>query len=180
MLKTSTILIALCLFSLPVSARPDSGHYTFILPDGYVGWIQIIFNDPRAIHLLWEHSSYRIDVPDSGIARTSDMRVEDIRAVDKFFYSVQLSNGGTKLIPIPSDDVLPGFSHGGFGYADTDGKGPGYSWFIFIGPPEVRAKVPMADWDKVVEEYQRTHNGKSRVEMNGPLPVPGRMASSSD
>jgi hypothetical protein len=40
---------------------------------------------------------------------------------------------------------------------DTGGKGHGYSWFVFIGPPQLRAKVPLADWNKVVEEYSKTH-----------------------
>ncbi len=73
---------------------------------------------------------------------------------------------------------MPGFSHGGFGMMDTDGKGRGYSWFIFIGPPELRAKVPLADWDKVVEDYAKTHGGTKRVEFSGPYPVPGRMSVS--
>jgi hypothetical protein len=177
LLNASAILIALSLLSLPVAAGGNSHpHYAFSLPNGYVGWIQVIFNDPRANQLLWERTSYLIDVPDSGIARTSDLRVDDSAAVDTFFYRVQLSNGQTDLVPVPNGYVLPGFAHGGFGYMNTGGKGPGYSWFLFIGPPEMRAKVPMADWHKVVKEYRRTHSGNSRVELDCPLPVPGRMA----
>lgn len=174
---TWAFLIALSLVSVPLSASGTSHPlYTFVLPEGYVGWIQIIFGDPQSTQLRWKQNSYLIDVPDSGVPRTSDIRVTDASAIDTFFYRVSVSNGRTKLVPMPDDYVLPGFSHGGFGYMDTNGKGLGYSWFIFIGPPEVRAKVPMADWDKVVEEYQQTHNGNPRVELDGPLPVPGRMA----
>jgi hypothetical protein len=180
MLKVSTILIALLLFSPPVSARGRAHpHYTFVLPDGYVGWIQVIFNDPYANPLRAEHNAVVIDLPDSGIARTSNLRVHASSEgeFDQFFYRAPAVDGRTNLIPIPNEYVLRGDSHGGFGYADTGDKGPGYSWFIFIGPPQVRANVPMADWDKVVEEYRRTHNGNSRVELLGQLPVPGRMTS---
>jgi len=61
--------------------------------------------------------------------------------------------------------------------ADTDGKGLGSSWYLFIGPPELRAKVPEAGWNKVVEEYAKTHGRKTRIESSGPYPTPGRMVS---
>jgi hypothetical protein len=181
-LKVSTILIALSLFSQPVSARGRAHpHYTFVLPNGYVGWIQVIFNDPYANPLRVEQNAVVIDLPDSGIACTSSLRVHGSGEgeFDQFFYRAPAVDGRTDLIPIPNDYVLQGDSHGGFGYADTGGKGPGYSWFIFIGPPQLRANVPMADWDKVVEEYRQMHNGDSRVELRSPLPVPGRMISLS-
>jgi hypothetical protein len=73
--------------------------------------------------------------------------------------------------------VLPGPTHGGFTMMDTDGKGRGSSWYLFIGPPGLRAKVPDADWDKVVAEYAKTHGGKTRIESSGPYPTPGRMLS---
>jgi hypothetical protein len=60
---------------------------------------------------------------------------------------------------------MPSDSHGGFGVMDTGGKGLGYSWFIFIGPPSLRAKVPLADCDKVVEEYSKTHGERTRIEI---------------
>lgn len=179
MVKVLTILIALSLSS-PVSARTGAHtHYTFVLSEGYVGWIQIIFNDPDANELHWEQNAVFIDVPESGVARTSSLRVHGSGdgEFDQFFYRTQTVD--SKLIPIPHEYVLRGDSHGGFGYAETGCKGSGYSWFIFIGPTQVRANVPMADWDKVVEEYRQTHNGNSRVELSAPLPVPGRISSLS-
>jgi len=157
------------------SGKSPHGHYTFILPDKYVGWIQVIFNDPTAAHLPWKNGGYVIEVPESGIPRTSDIRVEDNKAKDEFYYRLLLPNGTAGLRSVPAEYVMPGFSHGGFGMMDTDGKGPGYSWYIFIGPPELRSKVPLANWDKVVEDYQKTHGGKARIESSGPYPTPGRM-----
>ena len=157
------------------SGKSSHGRYTFYLPDKYVGWIQVIFNDPTASHLPWRNGGYVIEVPESGIPRTSDIRVDDDRAKDEFYYRLLSPNVPGGVRPVPAEYVLPGFSHGGFGMMDTDGKGPGDPWFIFIGPPELRSTVPFADWDKVVEDYQKTHGGKARIEWSGPYPTPGRM-----
>ncbi len=169
-----TILLFLL---LPAYGRAKA-HYTFVLPDKYVGWIQVVFNDHNALALPYrKDGGYRIDVPESGIPRTSDLHVIDARARDEFYYRVQLPGGGTELQRVPETYILPGPTHGGFTMADTDGKGPGYSWYLFIGPPELRARVPDADWNKVVEEYAKTHGGKTRIESSGPYPTPGRMVS---
>lgn len=172
-------VVLLILFGSMCSAAEHNRnpHYVFTLPDGYVGWVQIVFDDPSASPLPWKNSSYEIEVPESGIPRTSDMRVEDSKAKDEFYYRFLLQNGNVELRPVPSDYVLPGFTHRGFGVMDTGGKGRGSSWFIFIGPPELRAKVPFADWDKVVDDYQKAHGGKKRIEFSGPYPTPGRMGS---
>ena len=131
---TLLVIIATCAFHSP--EKPGRyPYYTFMLPDRYVGWIQIIFNDPQAEQLPWRKNAYEISVPDSGVQRTSDLRVEDGKAVDEFYYRVVLPDGNVKLNTVPSDYVIPGFSHGGFGVMDTGGKGRGYSWFVFIGLP---------------------------------------------
>jgi hypothetical protein len=103
------------------------------------------------------------------------MSVNDAKARDEFYYRVQLPDGTIQFHHVPAEYVLPGFNHGGFTMMDTDGKGSGSSWYLFIGPPETRAKVPYADWDKVVEEYAKTHGGKTRIEWSGPYPTPGRI-----
>ena len=35
--------------------------------------------------------------------------------------------------------------------------------------------MPLADWDKVVEEHRKMHNGNARGEMPGQYPTPGRI-----
>jgi hypothetical protein len=177
--------LPICLITLllavffPVYARVKP-HYTFILPDQYVGWVQVVFNDPGASPLpVRKDGGREINVPESGISRTSGLRIHDVRGKDEFYYLSVLPNGKAERRPVPSGHALPGIDHGGFGVADTAGKGPGYSWFIFIGPPEVRAKVSNADWDKVVAEFAKTHGGKTRIESSGPYPTPGRMLTSA-
>ena len=169
-------LILWLLFVAATLAAAKPPHYTFILPNGYVGWVQIIFFDPNAPALsLRRDKGYEIEIPESGISRTSHMRVHDFKRKDEFYYRPLRSAGKAKLFPLPSEYVLPGDSHGGFGVMDTGGKGPGYSWFIFIGPPELRAKVALADYDKVVKGYQTTHGGKSYFVSSDTYPQPGRM-----
>jgi len=171
------LVIALALIGsfLLASPRKADGHYRFILPDGYVGWIQVVFNDPDVQPFPWKKGAYEINVPESGIPRTCQMGVSDASAVDEFLYLTKDSNGGSVLRPVPSSHVLPGFTHGGFYVRDTGGRGLGSSWFIFVGPPDVRAKTQLADWYKVVDEYKKAHGGKTRIESTAPYPVPGRM-----
>lgn len=153
-----------------------SPHYMFILPDKYVGWIQIIFNDPQAPPFpLRKDKGYEIDMPESGISRTSHFRVEDANTKDEFYYRSPLPNGKVEIIPVPAEYVMTGDSHGGFGVMDTGGKGDGYSWFVFIGPPQLRAKIPLADWPKVVEEYAKAHGGNTRIQAPDTYPTPGRI-----
>ena len=140
-----TALIAL----VPALGRPKP-HYTFILPDGYVGWVQVIFNDPQASPLPIRRDGGRaIEVPESGVSRTSDIRVHDDKAYDEFYYRSILSNGASELHPMPPEFALSGEGHGGWGVMDTGGKGRGYSWFLFFGPPDLRAQTAGADITKV-------------------------------
>lgn len=134
-------------FLLPLQGKTRP-HYTFVLPDGYIGWVQIIFNDPQAPRLPIQKNGGRlIDVPESGIVRTSDFLVLDT-GKDEFYYRVVLPNEKLELHAIPPEHVLPGAHHGGFDVMDTGGKGKGYSWFVFFGPPEIRAHTPLADITK--------------------------------
>jgi hypothetical protein len=110
-----TILIFL---SVPAYGRPKP-HYTFVLPDKYVGWVQAVFNDSDALPLpKRKDGGYQIDVPESGIPRTSDFHVIDARARDEFYYLVQLPGGETELQRVPETYVLPGPTHGGFSMMD--------------------------------------------------------------
>jgi hypothetical protein len=171
---------AIALFALAVpygaGAKRPHPHYTLILPDKYVGWVQVIFNDRKASPFPHrKDGGYQVDVPETGIARTSDMHVIDSTAKDEFYYRSTGSEGNEVILPVPFNYVLPGVCDGGFTMMNTDGKGPGSSWYVFIGPPELRATVPDAVWVKKVEDYAKAHGGKTRIESSGPYPVPGRM-----
>jgi hypothetical protein len=176
--------LAICLMTLLVVLFPAYGrakpHYTFILPDGYVGWVQIVFNDPGASPFpVRKDGGREIEVPESGIPRTSVILVLDSKKKDEFYYRSFLPNGKVELRPVPSEYVLPGVLHGGFDVADTGGRGPGYSWFLFVGPPEVRVKVPDADFDKVIAAHTSPDGHFTRIMATDPYPTPGRMPSAA-
>lgn len=144
-----------------------------------MGWVQVIFNDPQASSLPLKNGSYEIEVPDSGIPRTSDMRVHDFnpKRKDEFLYRTFLPNGDVRLEPVPAEYVMAGDSHGGFGVMDTGGRGAGYSWFIFVGPPELRGRTPLADGDKAIASHTTPDGHFTRISAPAVYPSPGRIPS---
>ncbi|GGA69572.1 hypothetical protein GCM10011507_21370 [Edaphobacter acidisoli] len=150
-------------------------RYIFELPDDYIGWVQIVFNDPNAAPLQVVDGGVLLGVPESGIVRTSTLRMYSTQAPDEFYYRVtDRVTDGTKRKPVPADYVLPGISHGGFGVMDTGGHGKGYSWFFFVGPPEQRKEFPLANWDEVVAAQRKLH-GNAKVPVPKSYPMPGRV-----
>jgi hypothetical protein len=170
-----TYLVMASLLLITAESRPNF-HYTFVLPDGYVGWIQIIFGDREAGQLPHrQDGGYAIEVPESGIVRTSHLRIHDMKRKDEFYYLSTLSPGHDKLLHVPTQNVLPGDDHGGFGVMDTGGKGSGYSWFIFIGPPQIRAKEPLGDSAKEIAAHTSPDGHFTRMMAPDVYPTPGRM-----
>jgi hypothetical protein len=178
--KRSFSLFLLLSLVTAIGGCGKPNHYTFILPDNYVGWIQVIFNDPGAPPLpVRKDWGYEVDVPETGIARTYFIVVWYLKTRDEFYYRKINADGTKKLQHVPSDYVLPDMNHGGFTVGINGGRGPGYSWFIFIGPPELRAKEPLGDWSKVIAEHRahEVEGHRTRIETGdtGPLPTPGRI-----
>ena len=99
-----------------------------------MGWIQAIFNDSDALPLpKRKDGGYQIDVPESGVPRTSYPHVNDASARDEFYYRVQLPGGRTELQRVPETYVLPGPTHGGYTMMDADGKGGGLLDISLLG-----------------------------------------------
>jgi hypothetical protein len=162
--------LAVLLAALTLTYGRPKPHYTFILPDGYVGWVQIVFNDPQAPPLQVKRDGGRvIEVPESGILRTSDILVRDSKSHDEFLYRLSISAPQKHLRPLPVNYVINDLSHGGFDVMDTGGRGPGNSWFIFFGPPEIRARTPMAD-------ISRTAGYGRKMMAPDVYPTPGRLS----
>lgn len=163
------VLIAAAIATSGVDKHP--WHYSFIMPDGYVGWIEIVYSDRDAPRHQPVRKEYRIEVGDDGIFRTGDIRVSDADPKDTFLYRSKNPDGTTTLKPVPPDYVLGGTDHGGFAVSEA---GDGRHWFIFIGPPELRARTPFADWPKEVEARMKKY-GTADLGPPNPLPKPGRM-----
>jgi hypothetical protein len=149
----------------PLAAR-GKPHYTFTLPDNYIGWVEIIFAVPEAPPLPAKGRSQTIRIEENGTARTSSLRIERF-TTDDFFYRRTDDHGIERLVPLPPDYVTNDNSHGGFDAHDTRGNGPGYPWYFFVGPPKTREKIPM---DEILANFWKPWS----VE-----PVPGRIKADS-
>jgi hypothetical protein len=150
-----------------VNAWARQPHYVFTLPPGYVGWIQIVFGDTAAPELQYKKKALTVVVGESGVCRTKTLFVQ-LFGQDEMFYRATDSRGAEKLVPLPTTYFINDHYHGGFGMGDTPDGSPGSSsWFFFVGPPDLRAKTPLAD---------STHETrKGRLPLPSVYPVPGRI-----
>jgi len=68
--KRMRLLLAFLIILATVSASAQrSPHYVFVLPDGYTGWIQVIFNSPGSAPLKLERNNTILEIDNSGIFR---------------------------------------------------------------------------------------------------------------
>jgi hypothetical protein len=147
---------ALFMSSPFAAAKHSLPHYVFVLPDGYVGWIQVIFSSPQASEppLLKNGLILRID--NSGVFKTSMYESVFAGSHDEFFYSKLDAQGKETLTSVPtnyactefsgsdtcydSDSISDGFTVGRANRGRPNDGTPGNSWFLFVGPPELRKK----------------------------------------
>jgi uncharacterized protein DUF6843 len=116
-----------------------------LVPDGYVGWIQIIYNVPDAPELSKENGSYIIKLPPSGRLKTSS-RVEYGWARDEFY-----SYSGTRRTRLN----VTGWGGGGMVWAGAiEGSSPNQAMVYFIGSEAMfkkqeghAPKLPVGFWD---------------------------------
>lgn len=164
---SSLLAIAVILGMFCINAWARQPHYVFTLPSGFIGWVQIIFGDAAAQPLQYKKKTLTVVIDESGVARTRTLFAHFF-GQDEMFYRVTGERGVEKLVPLPTDYFIDDHYHGGFGVSGTPDGSPGStSWFFFVGPPEMRARIPLADLRREVRR--------------GPLPppsvypVPGRM-----
>jgi len=150
MFKLRSNLISALLFSLAIASFSLSGqaqqasHYSFLIPEGYVGWIRVDFEVPGAPPLTIENGFYILKFSDTGRVQTSSRDLlESWVTNDQFLYYstekpylLKLKVGGpdeTKMV------------HGQF-----SGPGPGHPVpnpyrYYFIGPKDVFDRVEASD-----------------------------------
>ncbi len=152
----------LCSIVLLATAQSSFGrskpHYIFLLPDGYVGWVQVISQAPDSAKPVVEKGNLLVDLDESGIFRTPTFHTTFVGAHDEFFYKRLDARGGTTRVPVPSNYVCsqtsgmdtcyePSEEKGADGFtvarATVGKEGPsseGSSWFFFIGPFPLRKR----------------------------------------
>jgi hypothetical protein len=137
--------------------KPDVTWH-IILPNDYVGWVRIDFEDRSATELnVTEDNVATVLIPESGIARTSSTWVSGVRESYRLYY-----RDNNRLKPVSSRFyshkwMLDGFSTE---QVDASGKPRAISWYFFIGPKSLREKDP----------------SKAHIPTGTPQPVPGRIA----
>ena len=179
---------ALAAFLLLILAPMGSGrklpHYAFILPDGYVGWIQIVFASPNSPEPVETHNRIILRIDDSGVLKVSMRHAYFVGSHDEFFYRKVDAFGREALAPVPADyfcaknsGIDSCFEPGG-GKSDafdvgratagrlSDGT-PGNSWFLFVGPSVTREKLA-----RPVHFYPGT---KKQMDIPEDDPTPGRI-----
>ena len=165
----NTYLIALLVILLSGVVNAKSWHYRVVLPRNYVGWVQVIFGDTSAPPLSGGKKCLQIDVAETGIVRTRILPVW-FGSRDEFFYRSADGNRIQKLLPLPPTYVIDYAYEGGFSVSGTPDGSPGTaSWFFFIGPPEIRDKISLAD---IRKEPGYGH----RLSVPKVFPKPGRMS----
>lgn len=170
--------IATCgIVTVPSSAR-EKPHYVFLLPDGYTGWIQVISNARNARQPVVEHGNLVLTIDDSGVFRSPTYHTYYAGAHDEFFYQTSDSQGRSTRVAVPSNYVCPGISGLDSCYGNDVGalvparqdaftvgratvgrpgsSEDGNSWFLFIGPPDLRAKMSIAWTDLDHPEHDPT------------------------
>ena len=131
-------------------------HYEFVLPDGYIGWVQIIFQSPDISAPPFAINKFTIRLDDSGIYKTGMLHNYFTGSHDVFFYRRADENGKERLVPVPAEyvcaqesgldtcwskgDLRDGFTVGRITAGKPGSSKDGNSWFFFVGPSEMRKK----------------------------------------
>lgn len=163
--------VAIVAFLATVGCRAKSPHYLFVLPDGYVGWIQVIFDSPGAPQVVANQGRFVLRVDKSGVLKTSSTEYVFAGSHDEFFYSRLDVKGKEVLSPVPMNyycgkdsgidscygaegTMSDGFTVGRANLGRPNDGTPGHSWFLFVGPLELRAKMAKPIHRAPGEKYQ--------------------------
>jgi hypothetical protein len=161
-------------------------HYIFILPDGYTGWIQVIFDSPGSAPLVLEHDNAVLKIKDDGVIRLPIPGHVFVGSHDDFFYERTDAKGKAVRVLVPSDyvctessgmdscynskgDLSDGFTVGRATIGKPSDGTPGNSWWLFVGPPDLRKK-----WARPIT---RNSDPKWPYQIDVPAndPTPGRI-----
>jgi hypothetical protein len=183
-LFTVTLVVVLMLPHVAAGSKRELPHYVVVLPDGYVGWIQVIFSAPNAPKPEFRHNKIILRVDNSGVFKTSMTGTIFSGTHDEFFYSKVDSNGREILFPVPVsyfcadyslvDSCFDGnetrtdaFSVGRATLGRPSDGSTGNSWFLFVGPMSLRQKMAIPVHIAPGEKY--------RIDVPEDDPTPGRI-----
>ena len=181
--------LLLAIFMLLATASASAAklpHYIFILPDGYTGWIQVIFDSPGSAPLKLEHDNAVLEIDNSGIFRLPIVGHLFTGSHDEFFYEHIDPSGRKARVAVPANfvctqesgmdscydpdgEISDGFSVGRATRGKPNDGTPGSSWWLFVGPPDLRKKM--------AKKVSRNPDPKWPYQIDVPEndPTPGRI-----
>jgi hypothetical protein len=95
--------VAILAFLATIGCSAKLPHYVFVLPDGYVGWVQVIFDSPGAPEIVPTHGRFVLRVDRSGVLKTSMIATVFAGSHDEFFYSRRDVKGKEVLSAVPTN-----------------------------------------------------------------------------
>src|SRR5678816_4017048 len=138
--RIAAMILALAIVGCAGSCRHSS---SYVLPDGYVGWVKIYYRVPDAAPLPMVRSHYLFEVPESGVLVTSSPCEYGWAASDEYAYL-----RGSDHIPLPRT----GWGGGGMIWADYNAHGgpgqPSDEWSGFFVGTEAQYRELHANPDK--------------------------------
>jgi hypothetical protein len=169
-----------------IACRAELPRYVFLLPDGYVGWIQVIFDSPGAPKLILRRGRVFLRIDKSGVLKTSTLQHVFAGSHDEFFYSHPNAKEKEVWSPVPSNyycgeesgtDSCYGndgtksdaFTVGRANLGQPNDGTPGNSWFLFVGPPNIRVKRS--------KPIHRAPGQKYQIDMPEDDPHPGMIGA---
>jgi hypothetical protein len=143
-------LILALLFSLSTASSSSSGQtqqslpYSFLIPEGYVGWIRVDFEVTGAPPLTAENGYYILKFSDTGRIQTSSRDIEEWWRAEFLYYSTERPYLLKLKVAGPTELRMV---HGQF-----SGPGAGHAYpvpnpyrYYFIGPKDVFDRVDAMD-----------------------------------
>ena len=178
------MLTGIFLALVPAAWGRQDPHYAIILPDGYVGWVQVIFGTPHEARPEFSHNRYILRIDESGVLKTSMLHSHFTGSQDEFFYRRVNENGKESLVPVPQDYFCGGNSGLDNCFISSDERvdaievgratlgrvsdgTPGDSWFFFVGPYALR--------EKMAKHIHYAPGTKNKIDVPEDDPIPGRI-----
>ena len=176
---------AILAFLATVGCSAKLPHYVFVPPDGYVGWVQVIFDSPGASEMVPNRGRLVLRLDKSGILKTSSIQHVFAGSHDEFFYSRRDVKGKELLSAVPSNYYCnqesgidscygsdgtksDGFTVGRANLGRPNDGTPGNSWFLFVGPRDLR--------DKMAKPIHRAPGEKYQIDVPEDDPHPGMIS----
>jgi hypothetical protein len=141
--------ITIITISLAVLLATECGYnptveYRFVLPDNYIGWVEIDFGAPSGPDWRFSQLKTTVEIPETGVAETRSPigLVPSKRARVVLFYQ-----NGRNVVPVPSELYSGPVQDNSLikpikGPQRSAARQDAGSWYFFVGPPSLRGPYP--------------------------------------